>query len=101
MMKHVRVVYDRKKVSTEKGTGKIELSVYLQKGERKWITVGEASPKEWMAIAESNTIKSKVTHYEEVIKEKVTHEYVKAFPQLEGKFSVHFCHSENGVSLGR
>ena len=39
--------------------------------------------------------------YEEAIKEKVTREYLKAFPQLEGKFSVHFCHSENGVSLGR
>ena len=39
--------------------------------------------------------------YEDAIKEKVTREYLKAFPQLEGKFSVHFCHSENGVSLGR
>ena len=39
--------------------------------------------------------------YEESIKEKVTREYLEAFPQLEGKFSVHFCHSENGVSLGR
>ena len=39
--------------------------------------------------------------YEEDIKEKVTREYLKAFPELEGKFSVHFCHSENGVSLGR
>ena len=39
--------------------------------------------------------------YEESIKEKVTLEYLKAFPQLEEKFSVHFCHSENGVSLGR
>ncbi|MCR4573961.1 MAG: GHMP kinase [Lentisphaeria bacterium] len=39
--------------------------------------------------------------YEEAIKEKVTREYLKAFPQLEGKFSVHFCQSENGVSLGR
>ena len=39
--------------------------------------------------------------YEESIKEKVMREYLKAFPQLEGKFSVHFCHSENGVSLGR
>ena len=39
--------------------------------------------------------------YEEAIKEKVTREYLKAFPELEGKFSVHFCHSENGVSLGR
>ena len=39
--------------------------------------------------------------YEESIKEKVTREYLKAFPQLEGKYSVHFCQSENGVSLGR
>ena len=39
--------------------------------------------------------------YEEAIKEKVKREYLKAFPELEGKFSVHFCHSENGVSLGR
>ena len=39
--------------------------------------------------------------YEESIKENVTREYLKAFPQLEGKYSVHICHSENGVSLGR
>ena len=39
--------------------------------------------------------------YEEAIKEKVRREYLKAFPELEGKFSVHFCHTENGVSLGR
>ena len=63
MKKHVRVVYDRKKVSAKTGTGKIELSIYLQAGERKWITVGEAGPKEWMAVAESTTIQSKVTHY--------------------------------------
>ena len=68
MKKHVRVVYDRKKVSAKTGTGKIELSIYLQAGERKWITVGEAGPKEWMAVAESTTIQSKVTHYEVVIK---------------------------------
>ena len=71
MKKHVRLVYDRKKVSAKTGTGKIELSVYLQEGERKWITVGKASPSEWMAIAESTTIQAKVTHYEEVIKAMV------------------------------
>ena len=71
MKKHVRVVYDRKKVSAKTGTGKIELSIYLQEGERKWITVGKASPSEWMAIAESTSIQAKVTHYEEVIKAMV------------------------------
>ena len=50
MKKHVRVVYDRKKVSAKTGTGKIELSIYL---------------------AESTTIQAKVTHYEEVIKAMV------------------------------
>ncbi|MBE6701174.1 MAG: GHMP kinase [Ruminococcaceae bacterium] len=37
--------------------------------------------------------------YEDIIKEKVTKEYLKAFPQLEGKFSVHFCNSADGVKL--
>ncbi len=68
MKKHVRLVYDRKKVSAKTGTGKIELSVYLQEGERKWITVGEASPETWMTLAESPSITSKMIHFEEIIK---------------------------------
>ena len=37
--------------------------------------------------------------FSESITEKVTREYLKAFPELEGKFSVHICHSSDGVSL--
>ena len=37
--------------------------------------------------------------YRESILEKVTREYLKVFPQLEGKFSVHYCHSADGVRL--
>lgn len=37
--------------------------------------------------------------YRETIKEQVTKAYLKAFPLLEGKFSVHFCHSADGVGL--
>ena len=37
--------------------------------------------------------------YKESIQEKVTKEYLKAFPQLEGKFSVHFCKSADGVTI--
>ena len=36
---------------------------------------------------------------EEKIKEKVTQEYLKAFPHLEGKYSVHICVSADGVQL--
>lgn len=37
--------------------------------------------------------------YKESIMETVTKEYLKVFPQLEGKFSIHFCHSADGVHL--
>lgn len=37
--------------------------------------------------------------FEESIVEKVTREYLAAFPQYEGKFSVHICESADGVSL--
>lgn len=37
--------------------------------------------------------------YEESIKETVTREYLKEFPPLEGKYSVHICESADGVHL--
>ena len=37
--------------------------------------------------------------YEESIKETVTREYLKVFPQLDGKYSVHICESADGVHL--
>ncbi len=35
--------------------------------------------------------------FAESIEEQVTQKYLKAFPELKGKFSVHFCHSADGV----
>lgn len=37
--------------------------------------------------------------YEQSIIEAVTIEYLKAFPHLEGKYSVHICESADGVKL--
>ncbi len=37
--------------------------------------------------------------YRESIKEHITKEYLKVFPNLEGKFSVHFCKSADGCTL--
>lgn len=37
--------------------------------------------------------------FEEKIKEKVEREYLKEFPLLKGKFSVHICESADGVHL--
>lgn len=36
--------------------------------------------------------------YKEEITYKITKEYLKEFPMLEGKFSVHFCNTSDGVS---
>ena len=37
--------------------------------------------------------------FEEKIKEQVAREYIKEFPQLEDKFSIHICQSADGVKL--
>lgn len=37
--------------------------------------------------------------YEEIIREKVTAEYLKAFPEMKGKYEVFICESADGVSL--
>lgn len=37
--------------------------------------------------------------YRESIIETVTKKYLEAFPHMEGKFSVHFCESADGVNL--
>ena len=37
--------------------------------------------------------------YEESIVETVTTEYLKAFPELEGRFSCHICESADGINL--
>ena len=37
--------------------------------------------------------------FEESIKQKVTGEYLKVFPELKGKYSVHICESADGVQL--
>jgi len=37
--------------------------------------------------------------YEESIRETVTEQYLKVFPELEGKYSVHICESADGVNV--
>ena len=40
----VTVIYDRKNSSNRRGKGKIEARIYLSRTERKYITLGEATP---------------------------------------------------------
>ncbi|MBQ2968280.1 MAG: GHMP kinase [Clostridia bacterium] len=38
--------------------------------------------------------------FAEKIEQQVSEEYLKAFPELKGKYSVHFCDSADGAELG-
>lgn len=38
--------------------------------------------------------------HEESILETVEREYLKAFPNMEGKYSAHICRTADGVKLG-
>ena len=37
--------------------------------------------------------------FEESIKQQITKEYLRIFPKLKDKFSVHFCDMSDGVEL--
>ena len=68
MKNRVKVVFDRKGSVAKTGYGKVEICVYLKAGERKYETVGTATPDNWEVIAENKKIIAKVRHYEQVIK---------------------------------
>ena len=40
------------------------------------------------------------TEKKEEISKKITEGYLKAFPNLQEKFSIHYCHTSDGVKLG-
>ena len=44
-----------------------------------------------------NALTSEIAGFETKIEEKITVGYLKEFPELSGKFSVHFCKSADGV----
>jgi len=67
-MSHIKVIFDRKKTAAKTGTGKIDISIYLTRDERKYETVGTATPNDWETVAMSKNVVAKVKHYEQVLK---------------------------------
>ena len=59
----ITVVYDRKKKVETTGRGKVELSIYLAKGERKYVTIKECSPVEWRTYRQSRELHVEVLVY--------------------------------------
>ncbi len=63
----VKVVFDRKNVSAKKGTGKVEICIYLSRLQRKFITICKATPLEWQKVARRKDVVSEVQKFEKVV----------------------------------
>ena len=63
----VTVIYDRKNVSSKKGTGKVEIRIYLSRDQRKYVTICNATPLEWKKVAKRKDVVSEVEKFEKVV----------------------------------
>jgi len=64
---NVMVVYDRKKRVTTTGLGKVELSIYLGNGVRKYVTIHSCNPFEWKVYKESQELRDEIALYQLVL----------------------------------
>lgn len=63
----VTVIYDRKKTSARRGTGKVEVRIYLSRTERKYITLAEATPEEWKKNEREDKFADIRKRYEDIL----------------------------------
>lgn len=63
----VTVIFDRKNVSSKKGTGKVEIRIYLSRDQRKYVTICKATPLEWQKVARRKDVVSEVKKFEKVV----------------------------------
>lgn len=61
---HVSVCFDRLKRVQKTGKGNVEIKIYLNRKERKFIKIAEISPEEWPDFANSLFVKDEVEKYE-------------------------------------
>lgn len=67
----VSVVYDRKKTVAKTGIGKIEISIYLGTGGRKYVTIHSCNPFEWKEYQRSKELKEQVAIYRLVLENMI------------------------------
>ena len=63
----ISVVFDRKNKVETTGRGKVELCVYLAKGERKYITLKDCNPFEYKAYLQSRELRLELTVYRTIV----------------------------------
>ena len=70
--KNVTVLFDRAGRAQILGKGKVEIRVYLSRTVRKYIVLGECTPKGWKFYQNSKELKKKCEEYEEAIPDLVS-----------------------------
>lgn len=68
---YVTVVYDRRKRVDVTGMGKVELHIYFNRRERKYICVNECNPIAWRKFQKSNELALEVSRYEKIIQRMI------------------------------
>lgn len=63
----VDVVYDRKQKVTKRGIGDVEIRIYLNHNERKFIKIDEIKPEQWIGYQNRPQVLSQIKRYENVL----------------------------------
>lgn len=63
----IKVIFDRKKRLDATGEGKVELSIYLGKSERKYITIRSCTAFAWKTYQKSTELKMHIAMYQQII----------------------------------
>ena len=66
--KNVSVIFDRQGVAAQKGRGKVEIRIYLNRNVRKYIVVGETTKAGWKSYQNSKELQLQVQRYEEIVR---------------------------------
>lgn len=66
-LKNVKVVYDRRKKAERCGKGTVEVLVYLNRLQRKYIVYGECTPMEWLKLRESKSLVETTQRYQSIV----------------------------------
>ena len=63
----VKAVWDRKGLAAKRGHGSVEIIIYLAAGQRKYISLGQATSIEWMRIQRNKDLAKQIAKYEEIV----------------------------------
>jgi len=63
----VSVIFDRRKTSSKRGYGMVELRVYLSRDCRRYISIENVSPDEWEKMDANEVYADKIKKYENVL----------------------------------